>query len=120
MTHVTRILSEESRDQIVFCLNLYYNQPMKTIKDVLFLANHPVDTLKAIVLRAETRVFDEFAPTNYLGITLVEATKAVAKNRSIADSNGVSLKEWPLTARKQMLNGEEIRPDGRRPEHPNI
>lgn len=85
-----------------------------------YLLTHPTDTIKTIGLRAETQVLDDVARTNYLGIPLADAVKAVVKNKPKSTGNAVLSNEWPGTVQDEMKEGQVVHPDGRRPEHPNV
>lgn len=89
--------------------------------DWLYMVVHSADTLRVIALRKETEVLDDFASTNYLGIPLVDAVRAVVRNRSseIKESTGggVRLEDWSQRDQERLKKG--LKPLGH-PEHPNV
>jgi hypothetical protein len=85
-------------------------------EDWRYLASHPIDTIKAILLRKETKVFGDIAPTNYLSISLTDAAKGVQKNRLPVRERGIGIADWPEHVRDDLIKGK-IRPDGTHPEH---
>jgi len=75
-------------------------------KEWLYLIKHPADTIKTIVLRKETQILDDFAPTNYLGMPFVDAVKAFRRHKqSRTSSNGVRLTDWPVQTQKDNDKG---------------
>jgi len=86
----------------------------------VFIVKHPVDALKTIFLRAETRILDDVAPTNYTEITLTAAIKGIQKNRRprVKIPETIQLSDWSGTAQDDMNKGKVIHPDGRSPKHP--
>ena len=83
----------------------------------LYMAVHPAETLKAIALRTETKLLDDFAPTNYLGIPLVNVVKKLVEERNGKKINKETIYfKWPESTHKRLKKGQEIRPGGSHPE----
>ena len=87
----------------------------------VFIVKHPVDALKAIVLRAETKVFGDIAPTNYTGISLTDAIEGIQQDRKPKPkvSETIQPSDWPGSVQDDIRQGRVIHPDGRHPEHHN-
>ena len=83
----------------------------------LFLILHPLWTLKTVLLRKETEIFDDFAPTNYTGIPLESAVRGVMRDRK-GGSKGIET-EWSRKA-INVLNKGPHRPNGQHPMHNNL
>ena len=91
-------------------------------ENIFFIIKHPTDALRAVGYKLERRILDDFARTNYEGMSITATIRAIQVNRPprvILPNTTIQISDWPPEAQKKIKAGNSNL-KGHHPEHPNI